>query len=233
MAGLIRLMFPLVGFFCTATVVTALSCYGYLRHSGQLDDDKIFRLVALLHDVDLEKIAQKNDEITEPEVPPEETSYEQSQEILQVATLHLQSKRDDLDKQLANFDAKFRQLNTQNQLYQGYHREVEVYLEKVKKEAENDGLLAVRNQLQNLTPKKQAKPLLIAMIKENRTKQVILLLNGMSAKKRSDILKTFDSAEDLDMLYEIQEQMLDGDPIKPFVEEQLKKMAAATPLDAQ
>jgi hypothetical protein len=35
------------------------------------------------------------------------------------------------------------------------------------------------------------------------------------------------------MLYEIQEQMLDGDPIKPFVEEQLKKMAAATPLDAQ
>ncbi len=233
MAGLIRLIFPLVGFFCTATVVTALSCYGYLRHSGQLDDDKIFRLVALLHDVDLEKIAQKNDEITEPEVPPEETSYEQSQEILQVATLHLQSKRDDLDKQLANFDAKFRQLNTQNQLYQGYHREVEVYLEKVKKEAENDGLLAVRNQLQNLTPKKQAKPLLIAMIKENRTKQVILLLNGMSAKKRSDILKTFDSAEDLDMLYEIQEQMLDGDPIKPFVEEQLKKMAASTPLDAQ
>lgn len=233
MAGLIRLMFPLVGFFCTATVVTALSCYGYLRHSGQLDDDKIFRLVALLHDIDLDKIAKKNEEITEPEVPPEETSYEQSQEILQVATLHLQSKRDDLEKQLANFDAKFRQLNTQNQLYQGYHREVEVYLEKVKKEAENNGLLAVRNQLQNLIPKKQAKPLLIAMIKENRTKQVILLLNGMSAKKRSDILKTFDSPEDLDMLYEIQEQMLDGDPIKPFVEEQLKKMAAATPLDAQ
>ncbi len=224
MAGLIRLLFPLVGFFCTATVVTGVACYGYLWQSGILDDEKIFRIVALLNDVDLEKIAEQHSE-KEPDVPPEEMSYDQGQENLQVAMLHLQSKKDDLDKQLAEFEAKFRQLNTDNDRYQGFKREVELYLQKVRQEATNDGLLAVRNQLQNLIPKKQAKPLLIGMIKEDRTRQVIQLLNGMPAKKRSDILKTFDSPEDLEMLSTIQEQMLDGDPIKPFVEEQLNKLS--------
>jgi hypothetical protein len=230
MAGLIRILFPLVGFFCTATVVTGVASYGYLRHTGSLDDDKIFKLVALLHDVDLEKIAAKKSH-EESEVPPEERSYEQTQEQLQVVTLHLQSKKDDLDKQLTEFEAKFRQLNTDNDRYQAFKREVQLYLETVKLEAEDDGLLAVRNQLQNLIPKKQAKPLLIQMIKEDRTKQVILLLNGMPAKKRSDILKTFDSPEDLEMLSKIQEQMLDGDPIKPFVDEQLQKLNEENPQD--
>lgn len=223
MAGLIRILFPLIGFFSTATVVTGVACYGYLRHTQILDDDKMFRIVALLNDVDLDKIVGQQ-AAKEPDVPPEEKSYAQGQDQLQVATLQLQSKRDDLNKQLAEFEAKFRQLNTENDRSQAFKNEVVLYLEKVKKEAEDNGLLAVRNQLQNLSPKKQAKPLLIRMIKEERAKQVILLLNGMSAKKRSDILKTFDTPEDLEILSAIQEQMLDGDPIKPYVEEQLQKL---------
>ena len=232
MAGLIRILFPLVGFFCTATVVTGLACYGYLRHAGTLDDDKLFRIVALLHDVDLEKIAEENS-ASEPDVPPEEVSYEQSQEHLQVALLHLQSKKDYLEKQLTDFETTFRQLNTKEARLQGYQREVEVYLSKVKEEAESDGLLAVRNQLQNLIPKKQAKPILIRMIKEEQTKEVILLLNGMPAKKRGDILRTFDTPEDLELLAKIQKQILVGNPIKPFVEEQLKKLGNTTPQDNQ
>lgn len=223
MAAIIRLLFPLIGFFCTATVITAVASYGYLRHSGNLDDDKIFRMVALLHDVDLQKIGEKNSP-KEPDVPTEEMSYEQVQEQLQVGALHLQSKKDDLDKQLAEFEARFRQLNTDNDRYKAFKDEVLIYLQKVKEEAEDDGLLAVRNQIQNLIPKRQAKPILIGMIKEERTKEVIQLLNGMPAKKRSDILKTFDSPEDLEILATIQKQMLDGEPIKPFVEEQLNKL---------
>jgi hypothetical protein len=231
MAGLIRVLFPLVGFFCTATVVTGLACYGYLRHSDILNDDKIFQIVALMHDVDLKKIAETHTE-KEADVPPEERSYEQGQEQLQVAALHLQSKKEDLDKQLAEFQAKLREMAVANDIHQGYKDEVILYLEQVKKEAEDGGLLAVRNQLQNLSPKKQAKPLLIQMIKEERIKQVIQLLNGMPAKKRSDILKTFDTPDDLQMLSKIQEQMLDGDPVKPFVEEQLKKLGDINPQDS-
>jgi hypothetical protein len=231
MAGLIRVLFPLIGFFSTASVVTVVACYGYLRHTQILDDDKMFRIVALLNDVDLEKLSIQQI-VKEPDVPPEEKSYSQGQDQLQVVTLQLQSKRDDLNKQLAEFEAKFRQLNTENNRSQAFKNEVVLYLEKTKKEAEDSGLLAVRNQLQTLNPKKQAKPLLKEMIKEERTKQVIQLLNGMPAKKRSDILKTFDAPEDLAILSAIQQQMLDGDPIKPFVEEQLQKLQNNESLDA-
>jgi hypothetical protein len=223
MAGLIRILFPLVGFFCTATVITGVASYGYLRNMGILDDEKIFRIVAIINDVDLEKISDQHSN-KEADVPPEEMSHEQGQQLMQVAALHLQSKRDDLDKQLEQFDAKLREMTAENNRYQGFKREVELYLEKVKEEAEDSGLLAVRNQIQNLIPKKQAKPILVSWIKEEKTRQVIQLLNGMPAKKRSDILKTFDTPEDLEMLAKIQQQMLDGDPIKPFVEEQMQKL---------
>jgi hypothetical protein len=223
MAGLIRILFPLVGFFCTATVLTGVASYGYLRNMGFLDDEKLFRIVALLNDVDLEKISDQHSN-KEADVPPEEMSHEQGQQLMQVAALHLQSKKDDLDKQLEQFDAKLREMTAENNRYQGFKREVELYLEKVKEEAEDSGLLAVRNQIQNLIPKKQAKPILVGWIKEEKTRQVIQLLNGMPAKKRSDILKTFDTPEDLEMLAKIQQQMLDGDPIKPFVEEQMQKL---------
>lgn len=224
MAGLIRILFPLVGFFCTATVIAGVASYGYLRHMGILDDEKAFRIVALLNDVDLEKISDQHSD-KEPDVPPEEMSHEQGQELMQVAALHLQSKRDDLDKQLEQFEAKLREMTAENNRYQGFKREVQLYLEKVKEEAEDSGLLAVRNQIQNLIPKKQAKPILVTWIKEEKTRQVIQILNGMPAKKRTDILKTFDTPEDLEMLAKIQQQMLDGDPIKPFVEEQMQKLS--------
>lgn len=230
MGGLIRILFPLIGFFSTATVITAVACYGYLRHTQILDDDKMFRLVALLNDVNLEKIAEQQT-TKEPDVPPEELSYAQGQDQLQVATLQLQSKRDGLKKQLAEFEANFRQLNTENERLQAFKNEVVLYLEKIKQEAADDGLLAVRNQLQTLSPKKQAKPLLIRMIKEGESKKVILLLNGMSTKKRENILKTFDTPEDLEILSEIQQQMLDGDPIKPYVEEQLRKLNDSESVD--
>jgi hypothetical protein len=223
MAGLIRFLFPLVGFFCTATVLTGVASYGYLRNTGVLDDEKIFRIVALLNDVDLDKIADQHS-TNEPDVPPEEMSHEQGQQLLQVAALHLQSKKDDLDKQLEQFDAQLRLMAAETGRYQSYQREVELYLERVKEEAKDSGLLAVRNQIQNLIPKKQAKPILVGWIKEEKTRQVIQILNGMPAKKRSDILKTFDTPEDLEMLAKIQQQMLNGDPIKPFVEEQIQKL---------
>jgi hypothetical protein len=93
--------------------------------------------------------------------------------------------------------------------------------------------MAVRNQLQNMDPKKQAKPLLSQMIREDKTLQVIQLLNGMSPSKRSEILKKFDATEDLTLLAIIQDKMLEGDPVKPFVERQLEELnklnAAETP----
>lgn len=223
MAGMIRFLFPAIGFFCTALVLTGVGFFGYLRQSGTINDQKMFEIVALLHDIDLgNKSAAAAPQ--KADVPPEEMSYEERQKQLQIGEIQLQAKQEDLNSHLREFETRSRQLSTANSQYQNYKLEVEEYLNKIKADAETEGLDAVRNQLQNMDPKKQAKPLLSQMIREDKTLQVIQLLNGMSPSKRSEILKKFDTADDLTLLAIIQEKMLEGDPVKPFVERQLEEL---------
>jgi hypothetical protein len=223
MAALIRLLFPLVGYICTATVITLVAGFGYMRSKGMLDDDQMFQIVSLMHGIDLDKIAesQKTDE---DDVPPEEPSYEQQIEYSQVATLQLQAKQDFLEKERNDFKADFTSISTERARYQSFKEEVEQYLKQREEIALQSGLVAVRNQIQNLTPKKQAKPLLVQWIKEGRVDDVILLLNGLSDRARREIILTFDTPEDVDMLKKIYEQMLDGRPEKTFIEDKLNEL---------
>jgi hypothetical protein len=223
MASLIRIAFPLVGYFCTATVITLVAGIGYLRSSEVLDDESIFRIVSILHDIELDEIAQSHSP-AEDEVSPEESSYDQQIEYRQVESLHLQSKQDDLEQQLGVFKDKFKRLNVETARYRNFKDDVEKYLLEQKRRATESGLVAVRNQLQNLTAKKQAKPLLVQWIKENRIEDVILLLNGLSDRSRREIIRTFDQPEDIEMLKMIYEQMLAGHPEKTYIEGKLNDL---------
>ena len=223
MAAMIRLLFPLIGYFCTATVITLVAGFGYLRSSEKLDDEHVFRIVSILHDIDLEKIAKSHDP-REDDIPPEESSYDQQIEYGQVATLHLQSKQDDLEKQLNEFKAEFKKLNVATARYQTFRQEVEQYLVERGERALESGLVAVRNQFENLTAKKQAKPLLVQWIREGRIEDVILLLNGLKDRSRQDIIRTFDTPDDIDMLKQIYDQMLEGHPEKTYIEGKLKEL---------
>lgn len=223
MAAIIRYLFPLIGYLSTATVITLVAGFGYMRSKGMLDDEQMFRIVSMMHGIDLEEIAesQKTDQ---DDVPPEESSYDQQIEYSQVATLQLQAKQDFLEKERSDFQADFTRLGTEMARYRSFQQEVEQYLKQREEIALQSGLVAVRNQLQNLTPKKQAKPLLVQWIKEGRIDDVILLLNGLSDRARREIILTFDTPEDVDMLKKIYEQMLDGRPEKTFIEDKLNEL---------
>ena len=223
MAGLIRVLFPLVGYLCTATIITLAVGLGYLRSTEILDDEKMFRIVSILHDVDLEKIAEKH-RTGEDDVPVEEPSYDQKFELGQVATLHLQAKQDDLEKQLNIFEAEFRKVSGIMARYNTLTNEVDQYLRQREELAKESGLVAVRNQIENLNAKKQTKPLLKQWINEGRIDEVILLLNGLRDRSRREIIKTFDAPEDVDMLKRIYEQMLAGHPEKTFIEGKLQEL---------
>ena len=223
MSSLIRLTFPLIGYFCVATVLTMGVGYGYLRHKGYLDDEKLFRIVSMLHGINLEELKEMQSE-DENDVPPEEISFSDQQKQMQVALLHMQAKKDDLEKQKGEFDSIRRQANTMMGRYAEVQQEVETYLEQRKEEASESGLVDVRGQLENLDPRKQAKPLLMQMLAENRTDVVILLLSGMRPRYRNEILSTFDSEDDIALLHKMHDQMLAGHPERTFIEDQIKKL---------
>ncbi len=222
MGLIVRILFPIIAYICVATVITLGAGYGYLRQSGALDDQRMFRIVSLLHGIDLDQVAEDY-ESSHTSVPPEELSYDQRQEQVQIASLHIHAKQDELEKEISEFNNRFRELGTRMDRFNKIQNEVEHFFDQRRNVALESGIVAVRNQIKNLVAKKQAKPILIKMLKEKRTDQVILLLNGMSLRNRTDILKTFTSEEEVEMLYHLQKQMLAGDPEKSFLDEKLKE----------
>jgi hypothetical protein len=220
MSGLIRWTLPLVAYLCVGTVISALIGYGYLRRSGRLDDDTMFRVMALLQGVDLEALKQEGKK-TEGEVPPEEQSFAEQQLQVQGAALRFDAKQKQLADSLVDFDYQLRQVSEATQRYAQLRTVVEQFLEDQQEKFANLGLAKVREQLEALIPKKQAKPILISMIEDGRIEEVILLLGSMKPQIRKEILRTFDTPTDVEILYRIQTHMLTDDPARPIIDAQL------------
>jgi hypothetical protein len=222
MSRLLGLLLPLIGYGCVATVIFAGIAYGYLRKSGKLDDETVFRIVALVHGVDLEEI-EKSKKAAAPGTPAEEPSFDQQQQQFQTASLHFDAKRKQLADSLVDFDYRLKQLNAATDQYATLKADVQKYLDEQGKLVLSQAVQQVREQLEILKPK-LAKPLLINYIKDNRIDEVILLLGSMKPGPRQDILNLFQTDDELEMLYRIERKILAGDPVKPFIDEKLKEL---------
>lgn len=223
MGFLTRILFPLIGYVCVATVISAAMAYGYLVQSGRLDDEKIFRITAILQDVDLEEIERESLTV-QAETPQEEPSYEQQRRQYQTVLLQFDVKEKHLADSLVDFDYQLKRLNAATDQFSRLRAEVEEYLVRQGNVLLSEEMQKVRKQLESLNPKKQAKPILIKYIADDRIDDVIMLLGSMKPRNQEEILRAFDSEEDQEMLYKIQRKMLAGEPAKPFIDAQLKAL---------
>jgi hypothetical protein len=223
MNALIRILFPLVSYVCTATVVTTLLGYGYLRSNGKLNDEQLFRIVALLHGVDLKEIAQQHQPSLD-NIPAEETSYTERRAYLDIFMRQFEAKQEDLQRNLDGFNYHLRQVNDATIRYEAVRQDVKNFLQEQNARILKEGPASVRVQLEKLDPKKQAKPLILDMVEEGRMDDVILLLGGMKSRNREAILKTFTSEKELDTLHVIHSRMMSGEPIKPKIDEAIETL---------
>jgi hypothetical protein len=220
MSALVRWTLPLVAYLCVGTVISAALGYFYLRRSGKLDDETMFRVMALLHGVDLDKIAAEG-KAAVAEAPPEEPSFAEQQVHTQATKLLFDAKQKQLDDSLRIFDTEKKLVNEANERYKQLQRVVEDYFLEQLERLSNADLAAVRAQLEALAPKKQAKPILIKYIQAGDIDTVILLLGSMKDRARREILKTFDTEEDVEMLFQLEQHMLNDNPAKAKIQEQL------------
>ena len=218
-----RALLSLIAYVCVATVVTGGVGLGYLRHSGKLNDEKVFRMMAIFHDVDLEEV-RAAESAERQEVPDEEMSYDEQQRHLQIATLQHDAKRKELADSLDAFDFRFSQLSTATERYNQLSDKVQKFLEEQRQQVMDNSLRGVREQLRMLIPKKQAKPILIKMIQAGNLDEVIQLLGSLPPRSQESILKTFDQEEDIEMLYQLTQRMLSGDPARQFIDDQLQEL---------
>jgi len=186
-------------------------------HTDHLNDEKVFRMFALLHDVDLQQIAQSQLKRSN-EVPPEEPSINEVMHHQQVQDRNFEVKLLALQRGKQDYDHRYQELKKE---IERYDRIAQDWQSKLKQENEltnQENVAKVVSQLEQVRPD-VGKAELLRWINEGRMDDAILLMSKMSETKLGKILKTFETDVELDTLHEIHEHIISGSSET----EQLKK----------
>jgi hypothetical protein len=223
MSALIRFTLPLVAYLCVGTVITAGLGYGYLRNSGKLNDETMFRIMALVHGLDLDELGKESEKSVDG-TPPEESSFDEQQAHVQATTLRFDAKQKQLADSLVQFEYQVNRVTAARVRYDDLRSAVEDFLTQKEQELSNSDLAGVRAQLEAMDPKKQAKPLLVTYMEGGEVDLVVKLLGSMKERNRREILRTFTTPEDIKMLKQMQEHILNDNPAKAKIAEQLEAL---------
>jgi hypothetical protein len=222
MVGMLRILFVLVGYLCTATMIAAALCLAYLRHTDRLNDDKMFRIVAMLHDVDLNQIAAVQADTTD-EIPPEELSLDNVTRYQQVLDRNYEAKLLALQRGRQEYDHRLQQIKEQTSRYDRLARDWHDRLKQQEDIATQENVAKVVRDLEQVKPA-IGKDLLVRWIKEERMDDVIMLMNRVSEGKLAKVLKTFQTPDELDMLHEIHQRIINGGHDKSQLDKALNEL---------
>jgi hypothetical protein len=205
---MVRLLFALIGYVATATVITMALGLVYLWHTDRLTDEKIFRITALMQGVDLEQIAAA-EKGSAGEVPAEEPSVDEVVGQQQVLDRNYEVKLLSLQRGRQEFDNRLQLLKTQSERFNRQAQDWELKLKQQGELSTQENLTKVVSDLEQVKPA-TAKDLLMRWVNEDRMNDVILLLGRMSETKKGKILKSFATPEELDKLHEIHRLLLES-----------------------
>lgn len=222
MGKIINLLAGLVTYFCVATVITLTLILGYMWHTDRLNDEKVFRIMALLHDVDLQQIAQsqkKNDN----EVPPEEPSVHEMEQHQQVRDRNFEVKLLALQRGKQDYDHSYQELKKEIDRYDRLAQDWQSKLKQQEELTNQENVAKVVSQLEQVRPE-VGKAELLRWINEGRMDDAIVLMSKMSETKLGKILKTFETDVELDTLHEIHERIIGGNAEAEKLEKALDEL---------
>ena len=206
MKRIVALFVALMCYVCVATVISMALILAYLWYTERLNDEKVFRIVALLHDVDLQQLAEAQKKAPD-EVPPEEPSLEDVLHHQQIQDRNFEVKLLALQRGRQEYDQRLQLLKEETERY---HRMALDWQSRLKKQEElttQENLAKVVAQLEQIRPA-IGKESLMRWIDEGRMDDAILLMNKMSEGKLAKILKEFETEEELDKLHDIHQRIL-------------------------
>lgn len=222
-----RFVLAILGYFAFATVLSGAVMLGFLLQTDRLNDEKMFQIMALLHDVDTSPEQTDSEENIVTETPNEEPSMAEIQRIREIELRNLEVKQNAIDRGKSEFEHLLVQLTEASNRFDGLASELE---ERVRQESEltkQESLANVVRDLSSIKPD-EAKLLLIKILEsggadpveqQQAMDDVIRLMGAMSSDTLTNILKKFKTPKELDDLHRIHQEMLKGGPKQKVFEE--------------
>lgn len=208
MGKIIDLALGLVAYFCVATVITLALVLAYLWHNDELNNEKLFRLVALLQDVDLQQLSPVQQKSAD-EVPTEEPSLNEVMHHQQVLDRNFEVKMLALQSGRREYEDRLQKLIVQSDRYDRLAQDWQSRLKQQEELTNQQNLATVVKQLEQVTPE-VGKDALLRWIGENKMDDAILLMSRMNESKLAKILKKFETPEELSKLHEIHQRIISG-----------------------
>lgn len=225
-----RFLLATIGYTAVATVISASLWLGYLWQSERLTDERLFRIVALVHGIDLKQTIE-GVELDVAETPQEEPSIAEAERLREIAFRNQEVRLASLARGRAEFDHSLAELVKETNRFDEMARELQQRLEEESAETANDGVKAVVRDLKSASAT-QGKELLLQMLdrggsdpeaKQAAMDDVIRLINTMPPNTWADILRKFKD-DDLRRLHELQVQQLEGGPKKRVLDDALRRL---------
>jgi hypothetical protein len=211
MGKIIDLLLGLIAYVCVATVITLALVIGYFWHNDQLNGEKVFRIVALLQDVDLQQLSASEQKKAGDNVPPEEPSLNEVLHHQQVQDRNFEVKLLALTRGKQDYDVSLKNLNEQITRYDRMVQDTQSRLRQQQELTTQQNVAKVVSQLEQVKPD-VGKDSLMKFIEEDRMDDAILLMSKMSESKLKNILKTFQTPQELSKLHDIHRRIITGGP---------------------
>jgi hypothetical protein len=217
MKTILRFLISFIAYFCVATVIAAGAALAYLWQSGGLTDEKVFEIVALVHDVDVEQLESELRTAESP-VPPEEVSLDQIDRHRSLQMRNHELKSAEIDRNLQEFEHRLNQIQELTRRFDSQARSFQDLLAAEENTAIEQGNAEVVSQWEQLTPT-QVKELIMTMIEREEITDVVRLLKRIDEIKKRKILTQFSTEveEEKQALYDIQALLRDGFPKKDVI----------------
>jgi hypothetical protein len=197
-------------FFCLATVVAQAFLFVYLTLVWKPDRNQAIQALAILQGVDLFAMKEKAEQ-EGSELSVEQVSYDQIRETRAIKVYHLELREQALQDALSQLAFEQRKLSEERKRYKQLRDEFDQQLLQIQEGAIVAGTDNVQTKLEGIKPK-QAKDLLLQMLKNDKLDQVVELLANMPTVKCAKIMGEFKTAEESKQLYEILQRIRDGYP---------------------
>ena len=220
MARILGLVFA---YICVATVLAQAIGLSYAWTRGKVNGDKLFRIVAVIHEVDLsaklteQAVAQVSDK--------EEMSYDEKGRLKAIMSKNLDLKQQALNKGVENLRFDREKLQADWTYYENVKNAFEAKWAQFKGSTQEEGYTNVRLMWEKMK-RGQAKDLIMAMEVKGLINEVVVLLAGMPNDKRAKIIKDFSTDEEMRVLTDILDLIRRGDPENALIEDTLDSIKA-------
>lgn len=225
MGRLIRGLGAMVLYFALATLIAQAIIAAYAAHTWGIDAARLKRMLAVARG---ETPAPEAPPPPAPFESPQVPSYEQVLEARALRDANLRLREEALVHALADLRASQEKLAEDLKRFKLQRADYEKQLAELRSGNLAAGREEVRRILQSVRPK-QAKEILVQMLDNKETQEVVALLTGMTDSKRAKILGEFKTPEETHKIEEVLRLIRQGQPEAGVIQSAMDRLGAGGP----